>query len=128
MMDMYTQEQLREPLCGLRTDGSDQAGASAGNRLYGARRTFFQAMDIVQGYDFRWRFFLERESDELRKPLIMVNAEGRCAGGRPGTFKRCLRPRRGQGTLISGTATIYQVARWALQPNKGIDLLAPRLS
>jgi hypothetical protein len=34
---------------------------------------FFRAMDIIHGYDLRWRSFLETENEELRKPLIMAN-------------------------------------------------------
>ncbi|MGK2940869.1 MAG: DUF1302 family protein [Immundisolibacter sp.] len=34
---------------------------------------FFRAMDIIHGYDLRWRSFLETENEELRKPLILGN-------------------------------------------------------
>ena len=34
---------------------------------------FFRAMDIIHGYDLRWRSFLELENEELRKPLILGN-------------------------------------------------------
>ena len=34
---------------------------------------FFRAMDIIHGYDLRWRSFLELENEELRKPLILAN-------------------------------------------------------
>ncbi len=36
---------------------------------------FFRAMDIINGFDLRWRSFLETENEELRKPLIMANVE-----------------------------------------------------
>ena len=35
---------------------------------------FFQAMDIVHGFDYQWRSFLEPANEDLRKPLIMANA------------------------------------------------------
>ena len=34
---------------------------------------FFRAMDIIHGYDLRWRSFLETENEELRKPLNLAN-------------------------------------------------------
>jgi hypothetical protein len=34
---------------------------------------FFRAMDVIHGYDYRWRSFLELENEELRKPLILAN-------------------------------------------------------
>lgn len=34
---------------------------------------FFRAMDIIHGYDLRWRSFLELENEELRKPLNLAN-------------------------------------------------------
>lgn len=35
---------------------------------------FFQAMDMVHGFDYTWRSFLEPANEDLRKPLIMANA------------------------------------------------------
>lgn len=35
---------------------------------------FFQAMDVVHGFDYRWRNFLEPANEDVRKPLIMANA------------------------------------------------------
>jgi hypothetical protein len=34
---------------------------------------FFRAMDVIHGYDLRWRSFLELENEELRKPLNLAN-------------------------------------------------------
>jgi len=35
---------------------------------------FFQAMDIVHGFNYQWRSFLEPANEDLRKPLMMANA------------------------------------------------------
>lgn len=35
---------------------------------------FFQALDMVHGFDYSWRSFLETANEDLRKPLIMANA------------------------------------------------------
>lgn len=34
---------------------------------------FFHATNVIDGYDFSWRKFLDPEADQVRKPLIMVN-------------------------------------------------------
>jgi hypothetical protein len=34
---------------------------------------FFQALDLVHGFDYSWRSFLEPANEDLRKPLIMAN-------------------------------------------------------
>ncbi len=34
---------------------------------------FFHATDVIHGYDFRWRSFLEPANEDVRKPLTMVN-------------------------------------------------------
>ncbi len=36
---------------------------------------FFQAMDLVHGFDYSWRSFLEPANEDLRKPVIMANAQ-----------------------------------------------------
>ena len=33
---------------------------------------FFRAMDVVNGFEYRWRLFMEPENEELRKPLVMA--------------------------------------------------------
>jgi hypothetical protein len=34
---------------------------------------FFHATDVIHGFDFRWRKFLEPENEDVRKPLVLVN-------------------------------------------------------
>jgi hypothetical protein len=86
---------------------------------------FFRAMDVVHGFDYRWRSFLEREGDELRKPLIMVNAKLDVPEA-SGTLQLLLRPGLDRDRDIGNTYDLSG-GRWALQPNKGVDLLAPGL-
>ncbi|CAG4882810.1 LysR family transcriptional regulator [Georgfuchsia toluolica] len=83
---------------------------------------FFQAMDIVQGYDFTWRSFLEAPED-LRKPSVMANVtlmfpeiDGKLqALFRPGSMNR----------LDSiGNTLDFIGGRWAVNPYKGIDFRA----
>jgi len=122
MMDMYTQEQLRELYVDFAPTDRIKLRIGRQQVVWG-ETDFFQAMDIVQGYDFRWRFFLERESDELRKPLIMVNAKVDVPEA-DGNLQALLRPGVDRDFDI-GNSYDLSGGRWALQPNKGIDLLAP---
>jgi len=81
---------------------------------------FFQAMDMVHGYDFTWRSFLEPANEELRKPLFLINttiqipeADGKLQVLiRPGTLNR--------KDAIGNTFDVFG-GRWANQPNKGLD-------
>ena len=34
---------------------------------------FFHATDVIHGYDFRWRHFLEPANEDVRKPLTLAN-------------------------------------------------------
>lgn len=35
---------------------------------------FFHATDVIHGFDLRWRKFLVPENEDVRKPLVLVNA------------------------------------------------------
>jgi hypothetical protein len=80
---------------------------------------FFQAMDLVQGYDFTWRSFLESPED-LRKPSVMANitlqfpeVDGKLqALFRPGSLNR----RDSIGNTLD-----FIGGRWSVNPYKGID-------
>lgn len=85
------------------------------------RTDFFQAMDVIHGYDFSWRTFLEAENQYLRKPLTMANAQVRMPGGQ---LQLIWIP----GDDINsedqyGNTYDLRGGRWALQPNKGFDFL-----
>ena len=81
---------------------------------------FFQSMDMVHGYDFTWRSFLEPANEELRKPLVMANltlqvpeVDGKVQLlYRPGKWNR--------DDVIGNTYDVFG-GRWANQPNKGVD-------
>lgn len=85
---------------------------------------FFHLTDLIHGFDFRWRSFLERENDELRKPLVLLNAKFDMpeAGG---ALQVVVRPGRLNRDRDIGNTYDLSGGRWALQPNKGVDFLAP---
>ena len=80
---------------------------------------FFTLLDVVHGYDYRWRSFLEPENEELRKPLNMVNLVQRFDDIDsslqfiyvPGSLNR--KVDRGNSYDVEG-------GRWANNPNKGV--------
>ncbi len=80
---------------------------------------FFQAMDIVQGFDFTWRTFLEGENEDYRKPLVMGSAIVQVPELH-GALHLFLRPGLDRTRDIGNTYDTFG-GRWANQPNKGFD-------
>lgn len=81
---------------------------------------FFQSMDMVHGYDFTWRSFLEPANEELRKPLVMANFTLQIPEA-DGKVQLLVRPGRwNRDDAIGNTYDIFG-GRWANQPNKGVD-------
>ena len=81
---------------------------------------FFQSMDMVHGYDFTWRSFLEPANEELRKPLVMANITVKVPEV-DGKVQLLLRP--GGWNRDDAVGNTFDVigGRWANQPNKGVD-------
>ncbi len=82
---------------------------------------FFHAMDIVSGFDFTWRSFLEAENEEYRKGLILANAIVQVPE-LSGSLQLLFRPGLDQGSEIGNTYDLFG-GRWANQPNKGVNFL-----
>ncbi|MEC9339906.1 MAG: DUF1302 family protein [Pseudomonadota bacterium] len=82
---------------------------------------FFRGMDIIHGFDLRWRSFLETENEELRKPLILANVEIDIPE-LDGILQLVYRPGWDKGKAL-GNGLDIRGGRWATQPNKGIDFL-----
>lgn len=81
---------------------------------------FFQGTDLVHGFDFRWRSFLEPANEELRKPLIMANVTQHFPS-LEGSLQVLVRPGLDRRTDI-GNSYDLEGGRWANTPNKGVDL------
>ena len=86
---------------------------------------FFRAMDIIHGYDLRWRLFLELENEELRKPLILANVSFDIPWI-DGAVQFIYRPGWDAGD-DSVTTLPLSGGRWTPQPLRGLDAtsLAP---
>lgn len=80
---------------------------------------FFQANDLIHGFDFTWRSFLEAENEELRKPLIMATFDIDVPEV-DGNLQLFFRPGYDRKQDIGNSFDI-EGGRWALQPNKGTD-------
>jgi hypothetical protein len=87
------------------------------------RTDFFQAMDIIHGYDYSWRSFLEGENEYLRKPLVMANTEISVPDAN-GVLQLIWVPGEDFNKKEDfGHTYDLSGGRYALQPNKGADFL-----
>jgi hypothetical protein len=82
---------------------------------------FFAANDLVHGFDYSWRSFLEGDNEELRKPLIIGAATVQVPEAR-GNVQMFVRPGLDRSQDIGNTYDFWG-GRWANQPNKGEDFL-----
>jgi hypothetical protein len=121
LLSQYDQNELREFY--VDTDIGDRVHLRLGKQqIVWGETDFFHSTDLIQGYDYRWRSFLETDSDELRKPLIMANATV-SVPELNGDLQLVLRPGLDRKRDIGNSYDIYG-GRWAAQPFKGIDFLA----
>ena len=81
---------------------------------------FFQAMDLVHGYDYSWRLFFEGENEEWRKPLILLSTKIRFPEVK-GMLAAYVRPGWDRCEDIGNTYDING-GRWFFQPYRGFDL------
>lgn len=83
---------------------------------------FFRAMDVVHGFDYRWRAFLEPENEELRKPLILANMIVQVPEA-AGSMQFLFRPGWDRKQDIGNTLDLAG-GRWRPQPYRGVDTLS----
>lgn len=79
---------------------------------------FFTALDMVHGFDFTWRSFLETANEDLRKPLIMANAMIDFPD-LDGQLQLLYRPGWDNDDQI-GNSYDLEGGRWANTPNKTV--------
>ena len=86
---------------------------------------FFQALDVVHGYNQTWRSFLEPENEEWRKPLILTNVEidvPELKGG----LQLLWRPGFDDEEDIGNSYDMFG-GRWSQNGSKGFDLNADKV-
>ncbi|MCX7168741.1 MAG: LysR family transcriptional regulator, partial [Proteobacteria bacterium] len=84
---------------------------------------FFAAMDMVHGFDWTWRSFLEPANEDLRKPLVLANLSVKVPE-LDGKIQVLLRPGKLNKLDSIGNSLDFQGGRWMPQPLKGIDFQA----
>jgi hypothetical protein len=118
LVDQYNESRIREAYFDLK---GDRLQLRLGQQQVAwGESDFFQAMDMVHGYDFTWRSFLEPDNEELRKPLMLANLTVQVPEV-DGKVQLLLRP--GKLNRKDSTGNTYDIfgGRWANQPNKGVD-------
>lgn len=83
---------------------------------------FFQAMDLVHGFDFRWRLFFENNED-WRKPLFLVNFDLDLADELGGSLNFFVRPGLDRDDDVGNNFNI-EGGRWIPHPYRGVDFTA----
>jgi len=80
---------------------------------------FFAANDLVHGFDYTWRSFLEPNNEELRKTLIILKANIDVPEA-SGAIEAFIRPGWDNKKDIGTNLDIYG-GRWSSQPYAGLD-------
>lgn len=83
---------------------------------------FFQAMDLVHGFDYRWRLFFENNED-WRKPLFLVNFDLDLYDELGGSLNFFVRPGLDRDDDIGSNFNI-EGGRWIPHPYRGVDFTA----
>jgi hypothetical protein len=122
LMDRYNKAELREAY--VEFDIGDRTTMRLGKQQVAWGETdFFAGLDVVHGFDYTWRSFLEPENEELRKPLIMANTTIQVPEAK-GSLQILLRPGRKDDTYVGNSYDLFG-GRWMNQPNKGVDFIGP---
>lgn len=80
---------------------------------------FFQAMDVVHGYNLSWRLFFEGENEEWRKPLILLSTKIRIPEAN-GLLAAYVRPGLDRCEDMGNTYDV-RGGRWFFAPYRGFD-------
>jgi hypothetical protein len=80
---------------------------------------FFQAMDVVHGYNLSWRLFFEGENEEWRKPLILLSTKIRIPEAN-GLLAAYIRPGLDRCEDMGNTYDV-RGGRWFFAPYRGFD-------
>ncbi|TQF00629.1 MAG: DUF1302 domain-containing protein [Spiribacter salinus] len=125
--DVYNEDEIREAYIDF--DLADTTNVRLGRQQVAFGETdFFQALDLIHGFDFTWRSFLVSENEDIRKPLNMLNVTQRVTPWQ-GAFQALVIP---GGDLNRdrdfGTSYGLSGGRWSNQPNKGVDFLNDMVS
>lgn len=120
IMDQYNKTRLRE--LWTQFQPVDNLNLRIGKQqVVWGETDFFQALDVVQGFDRRWHWW-ESEGDELRKSLWLVNATYEVPAV-DGALQVLIRPGLDKGEDIGNTVDITG-GRWRTLAYRGFDTLS----
>lgn len=120
VMDQYDETDLREFYADI--DVSDNIRLRLGKQqVVWGETDFFRAMDLIHGYDYRWRSFLEPENEQLRKPLVLANAMIQVPSAN-GALQVIVRPGLDRKRDIGNTYDLYG-GRWTPSGFGGLDFI-----
>lgn len=122
LMKEYNNAELREFYVDIPAGGRFNFRLGKQQVVWG-ETDFFRAMDVVHGFDYSWRSFLEVENEELRKPLILANMLVQVPEAK-GSLQVIVRPGVDRGRDIGNTYDLFG-GRWANQPNRGVNFFGP---
>ncbi len=119
-MDDIEGDQMREWFVGF--DVGSRARVVLGKQqVVWGETDFLRAMDIIHGFDLRWRSFLETENEELRKPLIMANVVVQVPE-LSGEMQFLVRPGWDEDKELGNNVDL-RGGRWSGQPTHGVDFI-----
>jgi len=122
MVEQYNRVDVRELYADI--DVNERVKLRLGKQqVVWGESDFFRAMDLVHGYDLRWRSFLEGENEELRKPLILANMTVQVPEAN-GALQAIVRPGWDRDKDIGNSLDLYG-GRWTLQSFIGADFVNP---
>lgn len=122
VMDQYNSVRLREYTVEFEPTSRIRMKLGRQQVVWG-ETDFFRALDIVHGFDLRWRSFVEPENEELRKPLILANTTIDVPELN-GALQILLRPGWDEGNDIGNDNDLYG-GRWGLNTFRTVDFLVP---
>jgi hypothetical protein len=118
LMDQYRQTRIRDLYVDLPLAENIQARIGKQQLVWG-ETDFFRAMDIVNGFDYRWRSFLEVENEELRKTNWMGTFRFNFPEQK-GNLQAFIKPGIDRDEDIGNTYDITG-GRWANNPYRSVD-------
>ena len=122
IMDLYNRNEISDVIRELYIDFplGDRTRVRFGKQQIAWGETdFFAANDLVHGFDYTWRSFLEPANEELRKTNIMVKVNVDVPE-LDGALEMFVRPGWDRKKDIGTELEIYG-GRWSSQPYAGVD-------
>ena len=122
VMDLYNRNGISDVIRELYVDfplGERTRLRLGKQQIVWGETDFFAANDLVHGFDFTWRSFLEPANEELRKPNIMAKMNIEVPEW-DGGLELFVRPGWDRKSDIGTELEIYG-GRWSSQPWAGVD-------